>query len=402
MTHRLRTGMTLLLAFLLLIGCSSSKPEGVPRNKLPDNRSELVIMTSIILNREALDSVIDLYEEKHPTIKVRVKDMNVDIMNADGSINQAVIEGVDLLVTSSSHAKRLHGKGIGRDLANLRLPTLDPLVAGLADEISFVDGARIGVPLQIHPNSLMLNTPIFKKANVDLPPVDWTIQEFEQTVMQLRSAGVKHDLHISLVLAPIIGAFGGQIIDPATKEVLIDRPESVAALTWLGHAIQNHLITYSLSTEPLSFTVGGEEGPPISGRVGVNTALPPDVILQSMPRGPAGRRTTITGTVGFVFTTSPNPEMAIDFLREMIADPEAQRAMARAGVRPLLNDSQAISLWRERVGDRHADVIDLGLGSGITVWTGWGKWTDGLQAFFEGRASLEQILPAVKQSLTPS
>lgn len=396
---RIWSRLVAALLLLVLVGCTTTKQE--QSTKLPDKKVELVIMTSWGFEREALDDVIDLYEGKHPNVKVRVKENRGGLTNSDGSINQAAVEGVDIFLPSSGYANYLHSKGLGRDLSTVRLPSLDPAVAALADEMSRLDGTRIGIPLVVYPVGMTLNTPIFTKANVALPPVDWTIQEFEQTLMQFKSAGITKSFSFAEALQPVFGAFGGEMVDTATGEIVIDRPEAVQALTWLGEAVRNELLRYDPSPDQFVSVIGGPDGPPISGFFFGGSTLPPGLMLQPTPRGPAGRSTQIEGSVGMVLQSSPNPETAIDFLREMLANPEAQRAMARTGMRPLLNDSQALALWREKVGDRHADSVELGLASGTTQPAGFYRLNEQVQPFLEGTATLEQLLPTLKQNLRP-
>lgn len=385
-----------VLWLLALVGCTAAKEPGA--SKLPEQKVELVVMLPRIMSREAIDDLIDIYEEKHPNVKIRVREMQQpSLRGPDGNTDQSALEGVDILI---NQAAAVRAREITRDLSGVRLPALDPLVASLVDEISLVDGNRIGIPLILNPRGLLLNLRAFTRANVELPPIDWTIQEFEQSLRQLKSVGVEPNLNVTLVVDAIMAAYGARLIDPGTQAVLIDQPEAVAALTWLGQAVQDGLLSYAHAGQGVMIRIGGPDAPPISANIGGIAVFPPDMTLQSVPRGPAGRTTGVDGILGVVLTSSPNPEVATDFLRESLANPEAQRALARAGIRPLLNDSQALALWREKVGDRTAETVDLGLASGSTEGATWRRVTDELQAFFEGKASLEQLLPTVKQRLS--
>lgn len=402
MRKRSRNWVAVLLTLLFLVGCTSSKQGAESPSKLPEKPVELVILTTFGFSREALDDIVDLYEAKHKNVKVRVKENRFGgFTNQDGSVNQALLEGIDIMLQSSGFAQYLFSKGIARDLANLRLPAMDPLVAGLAEEISKQGSARVGVPLQLSPVGLTLNTEAFRRANVALPPVDWTIQEFEQSLLQLKDAGVMNELDLSFVFDAILGAYAGQILDPATGEANYDRPETLQALTWLGQAVRNELLVYTPSTEMRSIRMGGPDAPPINGMFGGMSNLPPNTLIQPMPRGPAGRTSSFDGTVGMVLQNSANPEVATDFLQEMLADPEAQRTLARSGTRPLINDNQALAIWREQIGDRNAEAIELSLASAVPDRMSMWGFADDLQPFFEGKASLEQILPTLKQRQRP-
>lgn len=351
--------------------------------------------------RQALDAWIDLYETQHPNVKIHVREQRSSLFVRDGKIDQAALEGIDILIQPIFNSRNLHAMGLVRDLSSLKLPALDPLIAGFADTLARVEGTRVGIPLMFVPETLLLNTQVFTQANLDLPPVDWTLQGFEQTLQRLQWAGFKSHLQVLDVVHPIMAAYGGEATDPETLAAALDQPDSAAALTWLGQAVRDGLLTYSHSGKLPPSIIGGTGGHPITVSQGYSLFLPPEYVTQPMPQGPAGRSTTVDGSFGVVMRSSPNPEVAVDFLREALSNPEAQRALAHSGVRPLIDDDLALTFWREKVGDRHAETVELGLGSATTSGYHWIQLTDGLQAFFEGKATLEQLLPIVKQNLTP-
>lgn len=381
-----------LLALLILVGCSLSKPERIVAEK----PIELVILTTFSFSREALDQLIDLYEAKHSNVSIRVKEYRYGFANQDGSINKPMLEGIDIILQPSGVAKTLYTTGVSRELFSLRLPPLDPIVAGLADRLSREGGTRVGVPLLLAPAGLQINTEIFTKANVALPPVDWTIQEFEQTLLQLKDAGVTSDLDLSFVFDSILAAHGGQVFDPATGAMHYDRPEAQEALAWMGQAVRNGLLAYTPSTAIHSIRPGGSY-PPAIGGLGTEISLPPNSVLQPMPRGPAGRYMDLDGILGVVTQSSPSPEVASDFLRAILADPEAQRSLARSGIRPLTTDSQALAIWREKIGDRNAEAVDLALMSAPIDRPLWPFVAEDLQPFVEGKSTLEHLVERLQQ-----
>lgn len=380
-----------ILALGLLVGCSKTSPA-------PDTPVELTVINLLGFPREPLDEAIDLYEEKHSNVKIKVKELQgFQSFTQDGKPNTAAFEGGDLVIMPWTMSRTFYRHGAFRELSNVRMPTFDPAVAGLIDELTKLDGVRFGFPISLEPATFYLNTAAFETAGLEPPSVDWTTQEFEQTLMQLKAAGSNTDLLLMAIIEPLVRSYGSTLYDAASQQWHFDSPESKQALAWIGQMTKEGLLQHDMNAGPRTIRLGGPDGPALSPTFTGSFRIMPGMSLQPMPKGPAGRFTPMAATLGLVLSSSANPEVATDFLTQMVSGPEQQLALGRAGIRPLISDEKAMAAWREAVGDRTADAVELSWENGfIDSGARRMEFMIEMAPFFAGKAELESTLANVK------
>lgn len=381
-----------VLALALLAGCSTATP--APETK----PVELVVYSLFGFPREALDEAIDLYEDKHPNVNVKVREpQGAQLFTQEGKPNPAVLEDGDLVLMPEGMSRSFYHQGLLRDLTSVRLPAFDPSVDALIDDLTKSDGVRFALPISLQPAMFYLNQDTFQQAGLEVPPVDWTIQEFEQALLQLKAAGQPPHLFLMMVLEPLMRSFGGKTYDSATQQWYFDTPESQQALAWIGRLVKDGLLEYTSATGPVTIRFGGPGAPALTPMLGNMRLLAPGTLLQPFPRGPAGRSVPVTATLGVILSSSANPEVATDFLTQMLSGPEQQLALARGGLRPVISDAKAVAAWREQVGDRTADATELSWENAY-VDNGWrrNEFISLMGPFFEGKAELEPTLASIK------
>jgi len=388
---------TVLALLMLLTGCSPSAKTPAPQESpaVPaDQPVELTLGMAFGFPREALDEAISLYEKKHPNVTVKVKELrNGQFMLQDGTPNMAMYEGIDIAILSETFARGLQRAGQTRDLTSQRLPALNPAIADLYDEVSKIDGQRYGLPIVLAPGNYLVNTNAFKQMGIEPPALDWTLQEFEEKLTQLVAAGGNANQMLSLVWEPFMRAFGGSVYDRNTGSYIADTPETRQALAWLARQVQAGILQANQSTTG-TFMIGGPQGMALVPNFGLATFSGPGMDLQPLPRGPKGRSAPVSATMGLVLNSTANPEVATDFLMAMVANPETQVAMARAGVRPVTDSSDALAAWQEAVGDRVVEATDLSLqGAYAPANISYLPVIDALRPYLEGKASLDEVLP---------
>jgi len=395
----MRKLIALCLTTVLLAGCSAgTKAPAGPAPKATDKPVELTLHVAFGSQREALDDAIEVYENKHPNTKIRVRELPMQqMMTKDGAMNTAVIEEGDLVLLPEGQALSLWNAGKLRDLSSVRAPQLGELAAPLFDELGKADGKRYGLPVAITPGMLMYNADAFAKAGVKVPTVDWTVQEFEQTLGALKAAGATYNLTSGLLIEPIVRAYGGQMYDPARQAWAFDTPEAKAGLGLMGRLTKAGIIEVEGGAK-VRVMIGNGPGAPTLTALPLNLNVQmPGMTFLPYPKGPGGRSVPASAQVGGVLSTSANPEAATDFLKELISDPTMQMALAKGGVRPLINDSKALAAWTEAVGDQTARATELSLqdayvGSQVPALA---EALTGLEPFFKGTATLEEIVPGL-------
>lgn len=399
--------MAPVLTLALLAGCSSKPAETNP--KLPDKPVELVVYSVMGMNREALDEVIDLYETAHPNVKVKVKEQEGgQFFRQGGGVNAAAFEGGDVVLLPGQLAQQFYTDGALRDLSAVRLPQLNEQVAGVFDDLSKVDGKRYALPISITPSMMTVNQEALTRAGIHSLPVDWTLQDLEQSLIALKAANVPVSLTVSALLEPVVRAHGGQLYDRDRQVYTLDTPEVKQALEYMARLVKTGMVTADTGGPGGGIRIeGGRNAAAImafGGNIMVFGRGPGGgfgMSSQPYPKGSAGRSVSVSATVAAVLSTSPNPEVATDFVKEMVANAKAQQALSAGGIRPVINDAKALAAWQEAVGDRMAQATDLSL-TGAYVTSSGVRLTDivaGLATYWSGSASLEQLLPNLQSTL---
>jgi|GEM_PF-2325464 len=401
MNRKAFTSVALMLILTLMAGCSKSggpAPSSGGDSKTPEKQVELTLLNLMGLRREALDEVIYAYQEKHPGVRIKVKESQLNqFQTQDGKFNQALLEGVDLAIVPGYLASTGLGQGLLKDLTNVRLPQLDPSIALLYDDLSKVDGKRFGLPIVVDPGMLMVNLAQLAKAGIKDLPLDWTLQEFEQTMTALKNANIPGQLMLSGLMEPIIRAYGGKMYDAAKQAWAFDSPEAKQALAWIARQVTDGNLKQD--GDKIQIMIGGPNGPGIMALPKAVVQMP-GMTLQPYPKGPKGRYSPASATVGVVSAQSKNPEAAVEFLRETISAAYAQQALAKNGVRPVLNDAKAMAAWQESVGERTAKGTELAL-EGAYVDSGKNSrdLMQGLAPYFGGTAGLDETVAKLMTTL---
>ncbi|HYF91316.1 MAG TPA: extracellular solute-binding protein [Symbiobacteriaceae bacterium] len=395
--------IALCLSAVLLAGCSAgAKTAETPAPKAPDKPTELTIYAPFGLRREALDDAIEAYTDKHPNTKIRVRELPLQQMQTkDGTFNPATVEGGDIVLVPDAQARNMHTAGLLRDLSSIRAPQLNDLSAPLFDELGILDGKRYGLPYAITPGLIMVNPDVLARAGLKMPSADWTVQDFEQVVTALDAAGVKYNLSLGFLIDPLVRAFGGKMYDPARQAWAFDTPEAKQGLAFVGRLTKEGILPVDDGARVMVMIGGGPDAPALSVLPGNASAMMPGLTLLPLPKGPKGRSVAVSAQVGAVLNASANPEAATDFLKELIANPAMQQALAKGGVRPLIEDARALAAWQEAVGTTTSQAIELSLEGAYveSVRPNYREALSGLEPFFTGKSTLDEVVPGLIERL---
>lgn len=413
MKRSLSLALALCVALLSLAGCSGSKAEP----KVDNTPRELTLLLWPTISREAIDEVIYAYNQKHPNVRIKVSQSGQAqrIFGGGGqALDASVLDGIDIAILPRTQAAALARAGALRDLSAVRLPTLNDGVAHLYDDVSKLDGKRFGLPVDFTPSMMTLNAQVFTGSGLKAPGADWTLQEFEQALQALKSAGQTVQITPAALLAPIVGAYGGKLYDPHTQQWQLDTDAAKQGLAYIGRLTQAGLIPAASTGGGGVVIIGGGPGGQGGGQgQGRNfpaiTALPGGFNVrgfgggpggqqvaaqQPYPKGPAGRSVPVSATMAVATAQSAHGEVAVDFIRQMLSDEAMQTALAKSGIRPVIASSKALAAWQDTVGDKAAQILESSLEGGhADLGTNYTDVLTALTPFFEGKATLDQVLP---------
>lgn len=224
--------MTALLAMSALSGCSGSSG-GEATSKQSDGPVTLKFWNTMAPEEtKVLQTIVDEFQKQNPNIKVDMQ--TVPFSDAQNKFKLAAQGGDAPDVLRSEIAWTPEFAALG-----LLLP-IDDMISS-ADKSDYLDapfnynkyqGKTYGIPQVTDAPALLYNKRMFKEAGIDKAPA--TMDEFYEDAKKLTKNG-KYGFYVSAdsyFLQPFLYAFGGGTITDS-KEILINKPESVEALKFM-------------------------------------------------------------------------------------------------------------------------------------------------------------------------
>jgi ABC-type glycerol-3-phosphate transport system substrate-binding protein len=383
--------LLLCLSLFFLVACSGGKNSG---NSANQTAAEIKVL-AVPSIRVTLDAAIEEYTTRHPNVKIKVQELGWNsLLGTDGKPNTAALSGADVAVIPSDFARMVVKEKMFRELTSIKLTPRDPVIASLYDTLGKDEGRRYFLPIEIEPLIVLANKQKVEGAGTTIP-VDWTTADFHQSLRTLKANGNLPDFYAYMLFDPMLRAFGGGFYDYTTQAWTFDTPANRDGLAFLAGLVKEGLMIGPLP-DPGRITATGPGAPAMvlmSGR----SFMGPHMVEFPFPKGPKGRSVPATASVGVVLKTATNPEGATAFLQDLVGTESTQEAIARTGVRPVMSSAKAKAVWRQAVGDRVAQVMDLSL-EGAYASTGMDtppRIYGGVQPFLEGTATLDQVLPSL-------
>lgn len=363
------------------IGCSRTGGS----SQVPDPAARQVNLNLLNYSRfpaDALQGIIQAFEEKYPNVKVHVYTPSDRPVPRDLA---APFEGIDVLLLTSLQTQEMGRAGLLKELPAMRLPSLEGALPEVVYDLSTVEGRRLGLPVGLSPALIAVNQQWLSEAGVPLPPLDWTWADYEQAVAPVMQAGRSAKLDGQILLEPILRAYGGRMYDGDRAAWTLDTPESAQGLAQFERLIK----LGSMRTE-------GPGGPPTDQAFSVVSSvqeMPEGMTLYPLPRGPKGRRTPVEALIGAVPTAATHPELAMEFV-SLLNTRNAQLHLARAGVRPVTADEEVLSVWRQTVGDRMVQIWELVVNDLYMEWPPLypKDVLSSLAPYFRGEAKLDSVI----------
>lgn len=132
----------------------------------------------------AWDNVVAAYEKLHPNVKIEVQPLVANTSSAE------YLKKVDLMLASDEQIDIINFAGSGSVAQKVEAGVLEPLdeyakVAGVDLEAEYRGISRIDDQIYCLPNSdaayiVFINEDMLKEANLEIPPRDWTWEEYAE------------------------------------------------------------------------------------------------------------------------------------------------------------------------------------------------------------------------------
>ena len=365
---------------------------------------------------DAWNTVARAFEAEHPGIKVNVEASDWDSYWEKLKVKMAGGTPPDVFAMDAPLYKDWQSRGV---LLNLT-PYLDK-APGLLDGVypitleayKTADG-YYGLPRDFQTIVLYYNKDMFDAAKLAYPDDSWTWDDLRKSAARLtldKNGDGKTDqwgfwaeaYDMEPVWGALVWAFGGAVIDPAAGKTLIASPEATAAFQFLSDM---WLVDKSLPTT-LQLQQYGTDGF-FAGIAAMGLSghwVVPDYAPQAfkwdiapLPKGPAGRATSVN-SAGFVIAKdSKHPDEAWEFVQFAIGE-KGQSELAKVGlaipVRKSVAESPAYLDQATKI-DHALFVKALDYAHMKPVFKGYDEWSsavgDALTMIWTGEMSVEDGL----------
>jgi len=365
--------------------------------------------------------VVDDFQAANPNIKV-----NVDVSDWDSywtKLNTLIAGGTPPDVFAMDAPLYLDWQSRG---ALLHLSPYIEKTPGFLDnfypqtlEAYKVEDGYYGLPRDFQTIVLFYNKELFDAAGVSYPTADWTMDDLREAARKLTldtngdgktdQYGYYADLwDMEIFWSEAIWAFGGEIISPDHTQTLIGSPEARKAWEFIDSMVKDGSIPKPstageygsdlFQAKAAAMTTIGHWAVPGYVGAGIKMGVAP------MPKGPAGRATSVNSAGCVASAQTQRPEEAWKFIQYAMSE-AAQKRLAELGFAiPVLKSVAESPAYLEQSGDLDQKLFldALEYAHVKPVFRGYEEWAsavgDGLAPVWDGVEELAPTLDAVIES----
>lgn len=375
----------------------------------------------------SMKEVIKNFQEKNPNIEIKTQTapygqffQKLDTQIAAGS-------QPDIWLSDGVYVQKFAERGAIRDLTPWIKENLNP------DDyfgFEFNKDAKEkywAVPEGIQIAALFYNKDMFDKAGVDYPTEDWTWDDLKEIAAKLtidstgktaEDSGFNPDsvqqygfsfFNITEGWLPILGAFGGDVLDESMKNSVVNSKENKEALNWIVDGMEKGVIIdpsdlKSFQSPFSPFPSGGAAmvtgiyaRTMAANEAGINY----DVTL--LPKGPSGERASSVIANSWVIsskTDDEKAEAAWKFIENWVTNDEVQKEWAKLGAavpaKKSVVNSDAFLNTGDKPENKQAFIDSFDSAKTLytnAVWNEWNqKFTDSIYPAFRGETTVEEAL----------
>lgn len=402
-----RLSTAALVSGLLILSATGCTGSPTPVATQPTGSVELGVVDRLNLGAPTIAAINAAFNAKYPNVKIVMKDPVVVqdefISSLPKNINTDPVpqlHGVDVLLDVPAG---IGHKALFRALAEFPVtstPPIDPKAAQVFDELATVSGKRYGLPFWVGAPLLSVHETTLAEAGIESPPLDWTYTDLDQVGIAASKANLRPNLFVEDWLVPMVRSQGGRLYDGAAQSWAWDEPAVRQSLGTIAGWVQAGLLEPAAGKE--RFHQGANQAVITLREDGTMYATSrAGITYRPFPRGTQGRPVLATGFVGAVTAATAQPDLAAEYIRNLVLNPAVRLELAKRGYRPVVEDPSAMAAWRTAVGDPFADAVELAMSE--IYWENDGYIRSQgdlivteLLPYFAGQTSLENALTSLR------
>lgn len=257
----------LIIAIIFTTGAFAS---GTNESKTGKAKGQTIVKYAFWGNPDAIGvekAIIDKFEATYPNIKI--EPIVAGYSDYHSKLMTMIAGGM------APDVMRIDSYNFSDFMALGAVTNLDPYIEKtnfdmniypvVAVDESTIDGSVYALPWATAPLYMMLNLKAFEKAKIDLPAIDWTVDDFERIIKEFKEAdincyGFSTAIEITPLL-PYIWANGGNLLSDDLNTFILDQPEACKGIQMIADLYQEGYLpkdTISVDADTLTrwFTNG--------------------------------------------------------------------------------------------------------------------------------------------------
>jgi multiple sugar transport system substrate-binding protein len=279
----------------------------------------------------------NLFMQRHPNIEIKAENTPFPQYLQKYTAQAAGNALPDILYVQFAWAQQLIKGGLLRPLDDYIAQQKDFKLEDFTKQslVSYQrEGKLYGVPYDEGPGNLYYNKDLFDKAGVKYPDDSWDLEMLKQNAIKLTSGEGPNKIYglaelpspgNGLMAPGYLFPFGAQYLaEPKEDQVLINKPEAVAAMEWWEEVRAKGAVPNPADTQALAwpafqfgkiamFYEGSWATPPIRE----NSKFNWDVAI--WPKGPKAHNTFSAGSCYTITRDSKNPDAAWIYLNDYLS-----------------------------------------------------------------------------------
>lgn len=320
----------LSLLTLTMVGCTKNiSTYQLPPERNEGTKVELTLLTTYNDQQyHVLLDMIRIFEKEHSDIKINVDRVPWGAHRNRITTALALGDEPDMAMVDMSLIPLLAERSAIIDLSHLGANQITEEYLEGAILSSTLKKSVWGIPVDVSTKLLFYNKGILDEIGVTHPDAQWSFEELAHAATQVsgKLEGV-YGFHLGdsfFDTIPIFASFGASMVSTDAAKTSLNTPEAIEALEFIYRLVKNEAVPRPWTEGAIDASVGFTEekyafvlanSKLFDELKNKNQNLELDYGITTVPKGPAGSYSDVSGTTMVVFRSSQYPREAYEFMR---------------------------------------------------------------------------------------